>query len=88
MTPALGDRVLYYPSNADIYYARIEGEEGKPLAAFVARVHPDGRVNLMVLDQYGHPSAVIAVSFVPPGGATPERTRNTSYCVLFNSGSW
>lgn len=77
--PTLGNMVLFYPSDDDVYYARVRGEKGKPLAAFVAYIHEDGRLNLMVVDQLGDPVPIKQVRFLVPGEPRPEGKR-ASWC--------
>lgn len=80
--PTIGRVVLYFPSDDDIYYSRIDGEKGKPLAATVAWINddPDRTVNLGVLDMNGISIGVNHVRLIQEGEPIPDRKRH-AYCT-------
>lgn len=79
--PPVGRVVLYYPSDDDIYYARISCVKGKPLSAMVAWVNEDETINLAVNDMNGYNIAIKRVTLIQPGEQPPDRTKTKSYAT-------
>lgn len=79
--PTVGRVVLYFPSDDDVYYGRIEGEKGKALSAMIAWVNDDGTINLAVNSRYGNHVGCRNVELIQPGEPTPERTKSRSYAT-------
>lgn len=76
IAPTVGRVVWYYPAAGDSLRKNVEADQ--PLAAQVAKVHPDGRVNLGVLDQYGNNHSRLQVELVQAGEPKPLAV---SYCT-------
>ena len=67
--PTVGRVVWFYK------YVTGQGHKG-PLAAHVAYVHSDMRVNLMVIDENGNPRSETSVRLIQEGEEAPTR----NYC--------
>lgn len=61
--PTVGRVVHYCPAPDD---ARLQRDNRQPLAAIVAMVREDGKLNLMVVAQDGHPVGRIGVQLIQP----------------------
>ena len=68
ITPTPGRVVWYWPSAND----GVPSLPGQPLAAIVAAVHTDRRVNLSVIDSYGNTHARGNVSLIQPDDIRPQ----------------
>lgn len=68
ITPTPGRIVWYWPSVND----GVPSLPGQPLAAIVASVHTDRRVNLSVIDSYGNHHARGNVSLIQPDDIRPQ----------------
>lgn len=67
--PPTPGRVVYYePADGD---ARLQRDNSDPLAAIIAMVRQDGKLNLMVVAQDGHPVGRIGVPLVQEGEERP-----------------
>lgn len=66
--PTPGRIVWYWPSAND----GVPSLPGQPLAAIVASVHTDRRVNLSVIDSYGNHHARGNVSLIQPDDIRPQ----------------
>lgn len=66
--PTPGRIVWYWPSTND----GVPSLPGQPLAAIVASVHTDRRVNLSVIDSYGNHHARGNVSLIQPDDIRPQ----------------